>query len=141
MKKTINNKKLFTQAAGIIFLAIGILSLVPGIVSSEGLLLGILQVKPLTQNLIHLLAGILALMAVYSSKDYYLNIYVKVFTIIFSVFAVWGLPGLRVGLTDSIGASFGLIRVNLATELLYIFVVALGVIVGFFDKRISDSEV
>lgn len=127
-------QKTYTQVLGVFFLVIGLAAFVSAIapVNDHGMLLfGIFQVNP-AQNLIHILSGIVALATVMLAKDYYISTYVKVFGVVYALVAIWGLPGLT-GSFD--GVLFGLIHVNVATELLHIAIGAVGVYLGFFANK------
>lgn len=112
---------------GAVFLAIGILGFVPGITTEDGLLLGIFQVSPL-HNVIHILSGIAALVAMSSAS--YSRLWFRVFGVVYAIVAI---VGWAQGTTV-----LGLIDVNVADNILHT-VLALAILgVGF---ALPDDEV
>ncbi|MEY4747719.1 MAG: hypothetical protein RLZZ416_768 [Candidatus Parcubacteria bacterium] len=108
---------------GIVFLAVGVLGHVPGI-TSNGMLLGIFEIDGL-HNVIHLLSGVAAIAAVYTSAAY-TRLYFKVFGIVYALVAVVGfLQG---------GTVLGLIAVNMADNLLHLVIAAVALWAGFGMK-------
>ncbi len=122
---------LWAKIFGIFFLVIGLGAFLPFLAPANEngqLLLGIFQVNT-TQNIIHILSGLVALAAI-KGEDYARN-YFKVFGLVYALVAVWGLPGLS-GAFD--GVLFGLIHVNLATEVLHIAIAVVSLYVAFGTK-------
>jgi hypothetical protein len=109
---------------GIVFLVVGILGFVPG-VTSNGMLLGIFMVDGV-HNVIHLLSGILAILAVMGS-GMYARTYFKVFGVVYAIVTVVGfIQG------DTV---LGLIMVNMADNLLHLVIAALALWIGFGMKE------
>ncbi len=105
---------------GIVFVLVGVLGFVPGITTSDGLLLGIFQVSPL-HNVIHLLSGAAALIAA-SSADY-AKLYFRIFGTVYALVAIVGwIQGTTV---------LGLISVNLADNILHTVLAVAILAVGF----------
>ncbi len=94
---------------GVVFLAVGILGFVPGVTTSDGLLLGIFQVSPL-HNAIHILSGIAALLG--AKSDQYAKMYFLVFGTVYALVAI-------VGLVQG-NTVLGLIDVNPADNILHV---------------------
>ncbi len=112
-------KKLST-VFGVVFLAIGVLGFVPGVTTADGLLLGIFQVSPL-HNVIHILSGVAALLAM-KSEDY-AQLYFRVFG---AVYALVAIVGLVQGTTV-----LGLIDVNAADNILHVVLAVAILGIGF----------
>lgn len=120
----------------VVFLVIGAAGFVPALApaNTDGqLLLGIFQVN-VEQSIIHLLTAAAAFVA-FLAGSYYAKTYFKVFGVVYLAVALWGLPGLMSGFN---GVLFGLIHVNLATELLHIAIAAVSLYAGFVLK--ADEE-
>ena len=105
---------------GVVFVAIGVLGFVPGVTTEDGLLLGIFQVSPL-HNVIHILSGIAALLAMSSAS--YSRLWFRVFGVVYALVALVGwVQGTTV---------LGLIDVNVADNILHT-VLALAILgIGF----------
>lgn len=110
-------------AYGIVFLAIGILGFVPGI-TSNGMLLGLFMVDGM-HNVIHLLSGIAAIVAVMGSGAY-VRLYFQVFGVVYGLVAILGLVG---G-----GSVLGFIMVNMADSLLHVVIAGVALWAGFGMK-------
>ncbi len=108
---------------GIVFLAIGILGFVPGVTTSDGLLLGIFQVSPL-HNAIHILSGIAALLG--AKSDQYAKMYFLVFGTVYALVAI-------VGLVQG-NTVLGLIDVNPADNILHVVLAVAILGAGLFIK-------
>lgn len=120
----------------VVFLVIGAAGFVPALAPANAdgqLLLGIFQIN-VEQSIIHLATAAAAFVA-FLAGSYYAKTYFKVFGIVYLAVALWGLPGLMGGFN---GVLFGLIHVNLATELLHIAIAAVSLYAGFVLK--SDEE-
>ena len=122
---------LWSKIFGVFFLVIGIGGFIPFLAPNNDhgqLLLGIFQVNP-AQSVIHILSGLVALAAMRS--DAYARSYFKVFGAVYALVAIWGLPAFG-GNYD--GVLFGLLHVNLATELLHIAIAAISLYIAFGPK-------
>lgn len=106
---------------GVVFLAVGVLGFVPGITTSDNLLLGIFQVGAL-HNLIHILSGVAALVAGTKSEDY-AQLYFRIFGVVYAVVAVVGIIQ-----SDTV---LGLIDINLADNLLHVVLAVAILGIGF----------
>ena len=106
------------------FLAIGILGFIPG-VTEQGRLLGIFDVSPL-HNVIHILSGLAALGLTMTMGDKGSKLYFQVFGIVYGLVTVVGfIQGTTV---------LGLIGVNMADNLLHLFITAVALYAGFGMK-------
>lgn len=114
---------------GYVLIAVGILGFVPGITSDAGYLLGIFQVDSL-HNIIHLLTGILALVAARGAGEY-VRLYFQVFGVVYAIVAVAGF------LQD--GTVLGLFGVNTADNLLHLVIAAVALYAGFGKKEASGA--
>ena len=113
----------------IVFFIIGVAGFIPALAPANAdgqILLGIFQINTM-QSIIHLLTAAAALVG-FLAGGYYATTYFKVFGVVYLAVALWGLPGLM-GTFN--GVLFGLIHVNLATELLHIAITAASLIAGF----------
>lgn len=122
----------------IVFLVIGVAGFVPALApeNADGqMLLGIFQINTM-QSVIHLLTAVAAF-AAFLGGSYYASTYFKVFGIVYALVALWGLPGLMQTFN---GVLFGLIHVNLATELLHIAIAAVSLYAGFALKSDEASS-
>lgn len=109
---------------GIVFLAVGVLGYVPGI-TSGGMLLGIFMVDGL-HNIIHILSGIVAILAAWGSGSY-ARLYFKVFGVVYGLVTIVGfLQG------DTV---LGLFMVNTADNLLHLVIAAVALWIGFGMKE------
>jgi len=114
---------------GIVFLVIGIAGFIPALAPANAngqLLLHIFQINTV-QSIIHLLSAAAAL-AAFAGGAYYAATYFKVFGAVYAAVALWGLPGFTHTFN---GVLFGLIHVNVATELLHIAIAAVSLYAGF----------
>lgn len=106
------------------FLAIGILGFVPG-VTEHGHLLGVFDVSPM-HNVIHLLSGAAALILAMTMGEKGAKLYFQVFGIVYGLVTVVGfIQGTTV---------LGLIGVNMADNLLHLFITAVALYAGFGMK-------
>ena len=108
---------------GIVLILIGVLGFVPAL-APGGLLFGIFSFDVM-HNAIHLLSGVLAILAAWKS-EHYSQLYFKVFGIIYAIATVFGfLQG------DTV---LGLIAVNTADNILNLIVAAVALWAGFGAK-------
>lgn len=113
----------------VVFLVIGVAGFVPALAPANmdgQMLLGIFQINTV-QSVIHLLTAAAAF-AGFLGGSYYAATYFKVFGIVYAAVALWGLPGL---MHTFDGVLFGMIHVNLATELLHIVIAVVALYGGF----------
>lgn len=109
---------------GIVLLAVGILGFVPG-VTANGMLLGIFEVDGL-HNVIHLLSGIVAVLAARGSAAY-ARLYFKVFGVVYGLVTILGfVQG---------GSVLGLFMVNMADNVLHLVIAAAALYIGFGMKE------
>lgn len=123
---------------GTVFLVLGIAGFIPALAPANAdgqLLLGIFQVNT-EQTIIHLLTAVAAF-AAYFAGGYYASAYFKVFGVVYALVALWGLPGLMGTFNDVL---FGLIHVNLPTELLHIAIALVSLYAGFLLKPQHDAS-
>lgn len=108
---------------GIVFIVIGILGFVPALVSG-GLLFGIFSVDAM-HNTVHLLSGVLAILAALGAGSY-ARLYFKVFGVVYAIVTVIGfIQG------DTI---LGLMTVNMADNVLHLVIAAVALWAGFGAK-------
>ena len=106
---------------GIVFLAVGVLGFVPA-ANPNGHLLGIFHVN-MAHNLVHLLSGLVALMAAFTS-EHASRLYFRWFGWIYGLVAVLGLVyGER--------PLFGIIANNMADVVLHFAIAAVSLIIGY----------
>lgn len=105
---------------GIVFLLIGVLGFVPGVTTSDNLLLGIFAVGVI-HNIIHLLSGAAAVLA--SRDESYAQLYFRIFGAVYAVVAIVGwIQGTTV---------LGIIPVNTADNILHTVLAVAILGVGF----------
>ncbi|MBV9159891.1 MAG: DUF4383 domain-containing protein [Candidatus Kaiserbacteria bacterium] len=121
--------KKLAWAFGIILTVVGILGFIPGVTSADGLLLGIFQVDAI-HNIIHLATGIVAILVALGSGAY-VNLYFKIFGIVYALVAIVGfVQGSTV---------LGLIGVNMADNVLHVLIAVIALWAGFWMKESSGS--
>lgn len=128
-------QKTLSLIFGIVFLVLGVAGFISALAPANEngqMLLGIFQINTM-QSVIHLLTAAVAFVA-YFAGGYYAKQYFKVFGIVYLAVALWGIPGL---MDTYNGVLFGLIHVNLPTELLHIVIAAVSLYAGFMG---SDSK-
>ena len=109
---------------GVVLTLVGVLGFVPGITSSDGMLLGIFDVDGL-HNIIHLVSGLAALAAAWGAWSS--RLYFQIFGVVYGLVTVVGfLQG------DSV---LGLIVVNTADNLLHLLIAAVALYAGFGIKE------
>lgn len=114
---------------GAVFVLIGVLGYVPGI-TSNGMLLGIFEVD-MVHNIIHILTGLLALAAAFSSEKY-AKLFFQVFGVVYALVAVLGfIQGDMV---------LGLFHVNAADNYLHVVVAVVALYAGFVMKSGGGSQ-
>ena len=121
----------------VVFALLGILGFIPAVAKTNDhgqLLLGIFQINTM-QSVIHLLTAVAAFVA-FMAGSYYAATYFKVFGVVYAAVALWGLPALSKTFD---GVLFGLIHVNLATELLHIAIAVASLYVGFMMKESASK--
>jgi len=109
---------------GIVFIVVGVLGYVPA-VTPNGLLLGLFMVDGI-HNLIHLLSGILAILAVMGSAKY-LRTYFQVFGVVYAIVTVVGFVQ-----GDTV---LGIIMVNMADNVLHLVIAVVALWAGFGMKE------
>src|SRR3989344_7392693 len=107
---------------GYVFVAVGVLGFVPG-VTSGGQLLGIFQVDTL-HNIVHLLTGVLALVAA-SGAGTNARLYFQVFGVVYALVTVLGFLS---------GSVLGMMT-NSADNVLHLVIAAVALYVGFGKKE------
>ena len=108
----------------VVFLAVGILGFVPGI-TSEGHLLGIFAVDTI-HNVIHLLAGVLALLVAWKWTAS-AGLYFKAFGLVYLLVAV-------IGFLMGGESILGIFAANMADHVLHVVLAVAMVYIGFFMK-------
>ena len=126
-------QKTLALVFAVVFLVIGVAGFVPALAPANDngqLLLNIFQINTV-QSVIHLLTAGAAFLA-FVGGTYYAATYFKAFGLVYAAVALWGLPGLMHTFN---GVLFGLIHVNLATELLHIAIALTAIYAGFMLKE------
>lgn len=121
-----------------VFLIIGVAGFIPALAPANHdgqLLLGIFQVNTM-QSVIHIITAVAAF-AAFLGGSYYAATYFKVFGVVYALVALWGFPGFAQTFD---GVLFGLIHVNLATELLHIVIAVVSLYAGFAMKSESPAK-
>jgi uncharacterized protein (DUF486 family) len=133
-------QKTLSLVFGVVFLILGVAGFISALAPANDhgqMLLGIFQINTM-QSVIHLLTALVAFIAFFAG-GYYAKQYFKVFGIVYLAVALWGIPGLTHTFD---GVLFGLIHVNLATELLHIVIAAVSLYAGFMGvKEVKTAEV
>jgi hypothetical protein len=110
---------------GIVFVAIGLLGFVPAL-TPDGHLLGIFHVDAV-HNVIHLLSGIVALLA--ASSPTAARYYFQIFGIVYGIVALGGfIPALQFGGDMKL---LGLTHMNMADNLLHVVIASSALYLGF----------
>jgi Domain of unknown function (DUF4383) len=113
---------------GIVFILVGVLGFVPG-VTSGGLLLGIFSVDTM-HNSIHLLSGVLAILAAMGT-GMYARLYFKVFGIIYALVTILGFV---------MGGEVLGMMMNMADNLLHLIIAVVALWAGFGMKEGGDMQ-
>jgi hypothetical protein len=113
---------------GIVFIIIGILGFIPSLVPG-GLLLGIFSVDAM-HNVVHLISGILAIGAAWSSASYS-RLYFKVFGVVYALVTIIGFVQ-----GDTI---LGLMMINTADNVLHLVIAVVALWAGFGMKEPMGS--
>lgn len=130
-------QKTIALVFAVVFLIIGVAGFVPALspANADGqMLLGIFQINT-AQSIIHLLTAVAAFGA-FLGGSYYASTYFKVFGVVYAAVAIWGIPGFMQTYNDVL---FGLIHVNLATELLHVAIAAVSLYAGFLLSADNDK--
>ena len=109
---------------GIVLTLVGILGFVPGVTSADGLLLGIFQVDAL-HNVVHLLTGVLAIVAALGAGTYS-RLFFQVFGVVYALVTI-------VGFVQG-NTVLGLFPVNMADNVLHILITVFALWAGFMVK-------
>lgn len=106
----------------VVFLLVGILGFVPGVVV-DGKLLGIFLIDPI-HNIIHLASGVAALIAAISGAKY-AKMYFQVFGVVYALVTILGF---------ALGGNLILIMVNMADNILHLAIAVASLYIGFGMK-------
>lgn len=121
----------------VVFLILGVAGFIPALAPANAdgqMLLGTFQINTM-QSVIHLLTAAAAFIG-FLAGSYYAATYFKLFGVVYLAVALWGLPGLT---STFNGVLFGLIHVNLPTELLHIAIAAVSLVAGFAVKPAEET--
>jgi hypothetical protein len=111
----------FALVLGIVFIVIGILGLIFD--TNHGALLGIFSLN-LVHNLIHVIFGILGIIAAYT---HWPRLYARIVGVIYLIVGILGfIPALAPG-----GLLLGLVEINLADNILHVIIALVALYVGF----------
>ncbi len=125
-----NIQRTVAMLVGIVFILIGILGFIPGLVPG-GALLGIFDVNA-AHNVVHLLFGVAGVAAATMGWP---RLYNRAVGVIYLVLTVLGfIPGLVIN-----GALLGLVSINLSDNILHLVIGAALAIVGFLvaDRAVA----
>lgn len=114
--------KKMAMVFGIIFLVIGVLGFIPGVTTSDHLLLGIFKVNA-AHNVVHILSGLVALW-VSMASDGASKVYFQVFGVVYLLVAV-------LGFTYGDNDIVGLVSSNMADTWLHVVIAAAALYLGF----------
>ena len=118
--------KTMATVFGVVLLLVGILGFIPGITTSDGLLLGIFHVNTL-HNIIHLLSGAIALWAGMSGMAAS-RMYFQVFGVIYALVAILGFV---YGDKDILS----IVANNMADTWLHVVIAVVALYLGFGAKE------
>ena len=113
---------------GIVFLLVGVLGFVPGITTTDQMLLGIFHVNAV-HNIVHLLSGAVALIAGLTSTAA-ARMYFRVFGIVYALVAI-------LGFFTGNGLLLGLISNNMADTWLHVLIALVALALGFVVQDTS----
>ena len=122
--------KNIAMLVGWVLLVVGVLGFVPGITTTDGLLLGIFQVNGL-HNIVHIATGLVALYLA-SKGEEGSQMFFKVFGVIYAIVAVLGF--------FSEGPILGLIAHNTADTWLHIVIAVVALYLGFGTKKEGSMQ-
>ena len=110
---------------GVVFIVIGLLGFVPGAVTPDGMLFGILSVDTMS-SVVYMISGILAIAAIWGAGTY-AQLYFKVFGVIYALIM---LVGFVQGSTV-----LGLMTTNMADNVLNLVIAGIALWLGFGMKN------
>jgi hypothetical protein len=113
---------------GIVFLLVGILGFVPGITTTDQMLLGIFHVNAV-HNIVHLLSGAIALITGLTSTAA-ARTYFRLFGIVYALVAI-------LGFFIGNGLLLGLISNNMADTWLHVLIALISLALGFVVQDTS----
>ena len=114
---------------GIVFIVIGVLGFFPSL-TPGGLLFGIFSVDVM-HNVVHLVSGVLAILAAWGTGSY-ARLYFKVFGVVYALVTIIGfIQG------DTI---LGLMMVNTADNVLYLVIAAVALWAGFASSAEAPMQ-
>jgi hypothetical protein len=120
----------------IVFILIGVLGFIPGLTTedNDGMhrLLGIFMVDG-THNVVHLLSGVLALIA--AQRESWSRLYFQIFGIIYALVTVLGFLG------GSPTKVLGFLQANTADHFLHLVIAAASLYLGFLMPRTHDEKI
>ncbi|WIG58239.1 MAG: hypothetical protein OJF49_000984 [Ktedonobacterales bacterium] len=124
-----NIAKLYAQLLGIVLTLVGLLGFV-GALAPDSRLLGIFAIDPF-HNVIHLLSGIVGLLAGFAAGSRYARLYAGVFGVVYGLVTVVGfIQGTTV---------LGLISVNLADNVLHLLIAVASLGVFFLSSDTTTA--
>ncbi|RDI46543.1 DUF4383 domain-containing protein [Aquicella lusitana] len=109
---------------GIAFIFAGVAGFLPSL-APDGFLLGYFQVNAM-HNLVHIISGVIAIMAATSHK--YSRLYFQVFGIIYAIVTI-------IGFARNGDLSFIMMQFNTADNILHLVIALVALYLGFFFKR------
>lgn len=114
--------RMIAIAFGVIMIFVGIIGFLPTFVQ-DGLLFGYFEVNAL-HNMIHIVTGVLAIMA--STSLYYTRLFFQVFGVVYLLVAILGFV---------LRGDLFVMHVNTADNFLHVAIAAFSLYLGFLFKR------
>lgn len=123
-----NLAKLYAIVLGVALVLVGILGFVPAL-TPNGDLLGLFAIDPL-HNIIHILSGVVGLIAAFSAQGKYARFYALIFGVVYGLVTVVGfIQGTTV---------LGLIHVNIEDNILHLLITLASLGVFFATSNTSN---
>lgn len=106
---------------GIAFIFVGIAGFLPHFIQNN-LLFGYFEVNAM-HNLVHIVSGVIAIMA--ATSYYYIKLYFRVFGVVYALVAILGFFN---------NGNLYIMHVNLADNLLHVVIALVALLLGFFVR-------
>ncbi|AHE68152.1 DUF4383 domain-containing protein [Legionella oakridgensis] len=108
---------------GLVFILVGIAGFVPNLLTDGNLLMGLFMVDPI-HNSVHLLSGIIALIA--ASTTVFSRLYFQIFGTVYGIVALIGFIT---------GGNLIVMHMNIADNFLHLIIAVVALFIGFFMRR------
>lgn len=115
--------RFFAILFGIVFICVGVAGFLPSF-NPNGLLLGYFEVN-MMHNIVHIVSGVIAIMAATSYR--YARLYFQVFGIVYGLVAILGFVT---------GGDLMMMHVNTADNFLHVFIAVVALYLGFLFKKV-----